>query len=421
MRVAVVADLLRPNGAGLMALTQAQLLSMDHDVMLLTASSPSKLGEEGYSHRTFTSSEAILDKPLSPAHSFRNRRDFRAWLVEQLRGFKADIVMLHNVGRVLDQGQVADLSRTVPVGMTLHDQWFVRDAHYTFTHNGTVRHEFEPDRAPDVAHGYRHLTTVAARSGRLVAIAPSQWIRSEWQQVFPTLPCIHLRNPVDVETFPLIHRSEARARLGIADDAQIVGFVGGPSHVRKGFVRLNAAVRQILGEQVNLILIAVGGHSSSLGDRAMRSIDADSPLRVGEGRSSVPGVDKSIAAHTVVVGGVSRDLIPDIYGAMDVVVHPSVIDNLPTVPIEVGLVGTRCLATAVGGTSESIASPDDLLDPSIDPSGLAMAIRTALNEASNEDMEAREQRRATLVSRFGSETHRPLLSASLRWIAEGLR
>ena len=417
MKIAVVADLLRPNGAGLMALAQARLLAVDNDVALLSGSSTAELAGQGYLHRTFTGSEAILDRPLNSAEALRHRRDFRAWMLAELADFGADLVLTHNVGRVLDQVQIAELSRTIPVGATLHDQWFTRDAHYSFEFQGSVRHEFEPGRARGAAHGYGHLTRVANCAGRLVGIAPSKWLRAEWEQAFPTLPCVHLHNPLDVEAFPLISRSEARARLGIDLDAKIIGFVGGPSHARKGFKRLNSAVRQLLQVRGDVTLLAVGGSASSVGALARRTLHNDSPVGVGQGCPPAPGVASSIAANTIVVGGVSRSLMPDLYAAMDVVVHPSAIDNLPTVPIEAGLVGTRCLATGVGGTAEAIASLDDLLDPKIGPLALSAAISAALDQAAVERIDARERRRAALVARFGYDAHVPQLNATIRWIS----
>ena len=421
MRVAVVTDLLRPNGAGLMALAQADILSHDHEVALLSGSASGTLGSSLFDHRTFMGSEIILDQPLTTSEGLHLRRDFGAWLATNLNDFGADVVMTHNIGRVLDQNQVTDLSRTVPVGATIHDQWWIRDAHYTFRHNASVRHEFEPRRARGGAHGYGHLASVGQRAGRLVGIAPSRWLRDEWAAVYPTVPCLHLQNPLDTEAFPLSSRSDARARLGLRSDSTIVGFVGGPNQPRKGFGRLASAVRQLIHKRKDLILLAVGGIDSSIGARAAQVLSPASPLNAGLERPPAPGVAPSIASNTIVVGGVDRSLMADLYSSMDLLVHPSAADNLPTVPIEAGLAGTRPLATAVGGTEETVAFEADLLDPEIGTAALAGVIDAELDAAKVESDEVRRARRDILSARFGHATHRPLLNGALHWIVGGER
>ena len=162
----------------------------------------------------------------------------------------------------------------------------------------------------------------------------------------PTVPCLHLQNPLDTEAFPLSSRSDARARLGLRSDSTIVGFVGGPNQPRKGFGRLASAVGQLIHKRKDLILLAVGGSDSSIGASAAQVLSPASPLNAGLERPPAPGVAPSIASNTIVVGGVDRSLMADLYSSMDLLVHPSAADNLPTVPIEAGLAGTRPLATA---------------------------------------------------------------------------
>ena len=128
-----------------------------------------------------------------------------------------------------------------------------------------------------------------------------------------------------------------------------------------------------------------------------------------------------IAPNTIVVGDATRSMLADLYSAMDVLVHPSLIDNLPTVPIEAGLVGTKCLATDVGGTAESIASTVDLIDPEIEPMAMAYAIRAAIDAAAAETGADRLARRASLLERLGHAEYRPRLEAAIQWIARGAR
>ena len=105
--------------------------------------------------------------------------------------------------------------------------------------------------------------------------------------------------------------------------------------------------------------------------------------------------------------------IRDRYGAANVLVHPSRIDNLPTVPIEAGLTGTRCLASDVGGTSETIADTDDLFPADIAIEDLGGRVSTALDESWSETTDDRMARRVAQVDRFSVETHRSEIVAAL--------
>ena len=115
-------------------------------------------------------------------------------------------------------------------------------------------------------------------------------------------------------------------------------------------------------------------------------------------RSASTGTLLSFRAST-------RSLVPALYGAADVLVHPSIIDNLPTVPIEAGLCGTRCLASDVGGTRETIADTSDLFSIDAGPNEIGLRISEALSEAKRETSRDRQLRRNAQVERFSIDQH----------------
>ena len=151
--------------------------------------------------------------------------------------------------------------------------------------------------------------------------------------------------------------------------------------------------------------VATGGLESELGDgplldRVKRP--TANPLR-----------DLGIEGPAIIVSDVDHTLMATLYGAANVLVHPSRIDNLPTVPIEAGLTGTRCLASDVGGTSETIADTDDLFPADIAIEDLGGRVSTALEESWSETTDDRMARRVAQVDRFSIETHRSEIVAAL--------
>ncbi|MFT7476492.1 MAG: glycosyltransferase involved in cell wall biosynthesis [Verrucomicrobiales bacterium] len=98
--------------------------------------------------------------------------------------------------------------------------------------------------------------------------------------------------------------------------------------------------------------------------------------------------------------------------------HPSIIDNLPTVPIESGLCGLNCLASNVGGTRETIADRRGLFALDIGPCELGELIGDALMSVADETSEDRQRRRDAQLERFSIESHRDALVPLLDSLAQ---
>ncbi|MFN3599995.1 MAG: glycosyltransferase [Dietzia sp.] len=78
--------------------------------------------------------------------------------------------------------------------------------------------------------------------------------------------------------------------------------------------------------------------------------------------------------ESVVFAGVRTDM-PAVYRAADVVLLPSLVENLPTVLIEAGAVGRPVVATTVGGIPEIVLDgATGLLCPPADPGAMAERI-----------------------------------------------
>lgn len=422
MRVAVLSDLVRPNGAGVMALLAADILTeAGHETVVLggamTADLEASLQNDHHAAATFTHDERALDGSVTATDHRSFTRSFRRWLQGMLTQYLPDVLYVHNCGRVLSQLDLADLSNQIPLVHTMHDELFFTDSHYSYQspRTGLSVRTFEPGRSESVIeHRYDHLFDVPSRVGTFVAIGPSEWITDRARRVFPTLRIDHIVNAVDTSLFDLQNRSSARRLLGLPTDLPIVLFVGSPTQERKGFDIFDAAVQRVsaVSWQHPLALVAGGSGSVATGDG--RELLGDGPLAdLVDSPSSNPVGALGTHSRSVIISGLDRSLMPAMYGAADVLVHPSIIDNLPTVPIEAGLCGTRCLASDVGGTAETIADQRDLFPADISAPDLSMLIQRAIEDAAIETQMERQTRRSAQIERFDVERHRNVILALL--------
>lgn len=413
MRVGVVSDMIRPNGAGVMALLGAELLSdAGHEVVLIAAAAQPtfvhEFGDSMFGAANFSNDERALDRSVTQADHQGLQRSFLGWLMDRIGEWEIDLVYVHNCGRTLSQLDLADMSRLIPVAHTMHDEWFYSDAHYTFTSpSGEVVRTYEPATAEEVlAHRYEELFDVPNRMGNFVGIGPSNWLTERARRVFPTIRFEHLPNPVDGEFFALQDRSAARAELGLPEDAAIALFVGNPTQERKGFRSYEHGVREasrILGRPI--LRLVAGGAGSVVTGGATTQLLAGPIAELVRRPTLNPIGSLGIDGPGIVLSGLDRSRIPALYGAADVLVHPSLMDNLPTVPIEAGLTGTRCLASDVGGTRETIADLDDLFDPHLAAIPLGERIADAISSAATETAHDRQRRRDRQIDRFSPQTH----------------
>jgi len=429
MRIGVVSDFFRHNGAGLMALRAADMLTdAGHEVVILggsiDASLLDTLRDQHGAASSFTHDERLLDILLNRADAAVMRRGIRRWLDEHIAREDLDVVYVHNCGRLLNQLELAELSTKIPVAHTMHDEWFFSDAHYTYVSpvtGGTLR-TFEPATRPSLLeHRWDHLFGVPAAVGDLVAIGPSDWITERARRVFPGLDVVHIPNSVDADLFDLHDRAASRQHLGLNEDVLVAMFVGNPVEHRKGFAAFEQAALAASDRVGPILRLVVGGQQSTVHGNALDMLPDG---RLAEFVKAAPPRTQprlAVAGDGLVLSGIDRSWMPLLYGVANIVVHPSRIDNLPTVPIEAGLCGTRCLASDVGGTRETIADIADLFPLDIDSVGLGERVESALIESGSETSDLRRARRQVQLDRFGITTHRAHVLATLSRLIDGSR
>jgi glycosyltransferase involved in cell wall biosynthesis len=168
-------------------------------------------------------------------------------------------------------------------------------------------------------------------------------------------------NGVDAEGIrrAALPRAEARAALGVPDDAPVVGTVGGIT-AKKGHVGLVRAARAVIDTHPEACFVFVG-----------LPIDPE-PVQAEIARLGL--------GDAVVMAGYRPDaatLMP----AFDVYCLPSRFEGMPVSLLEAMAVGLPSVATAVGGVPEVATDRDDaLLVPPDDPDRLAEALIALLGD-----------------------------------------
>jgi glycosyltransferase involved in cell wall biosynthesis len=167
-------------------------------------------------------------------------------------------------------------------------------------------------------------------------------------------------NGIDRERFRPVDRVEARSKLGLPADAEVVVSVGHLAE-HKGTLDLLAAVPRLVEARPRALVAFVG----------------DGPLlhRVAHA-SEHGGRDK---ARVLLVGRTSHEEVALWMSASDVVCLPSWDEGMPNVVREAHSVGRPVVATDVGGVPEAIFRRElGRLVPPRDPAALAEALAEQL-------------------------------------------
>lgn len=273
---------------------------------------------------------------------------------------EADVVQLHNThGNYFSLAALPYLTRKRPVVWLLHDMW-------AFT--GHVAYSYDCERwrhgcgscpylaaypavpRDTTAMLWRFKRRVYERS-RLNLVAPSRWLADLVREspLLNRFPVHHIPYGVDTQVYSPGRQDEARRRLDLPLDRQVVLFVATDlAEERKGFHLLNQALKG-LDDPLLLAVASSGSAASSVEMRLLRTED--------------------------------EWLLVDAYRAADVVALPTLADNLPNVVIESMACGKPCVAFATGGVPEAVQHlKTGYLVPTGDVSGLAKGLRAVLED-----------------------------------------
>lgn len=206
--------------------------------------------------------------------------------------------------------------------------------------------------------GKRWQILAAARHCRAV-MAPSQALRQRLIDAGIEAGQVSVNcNGVDTRLFQPQDADAARARLGVAADAQVLLFVGNlkPS---KGCLDLLDAFIQIASTRPQLMLVFVGD---------------------GVARQSLiqRAADARLTGRVRTLGKLDLALLPDWYAASRLLCLPSHSEGLPNVVLEAMACGRPVVATRVGGVAEVLPAFAGILVPPHDTAALVAALLQAL-------------------------------------------
>ena len=283
-----------------------------------------------------------------------------------------DILHGHNLhGGYFDLRQLPQLSRRLPVVLSLHDAWLL---------GGHCVHSFACERwqigcgdCPDLTIPYaiRRDATISNwrqraliyRQAQLYVVTPCEWLQRkvERSNLMPGIKNMRvIPNGIDLTIFQPADKPRVRQQLGIPHDAATLLFAANGCYRNrwKDYETMRAAVAHLSDSEAadRLLFLALGeaGQDEQIGRAMIRWIPYQADQRV----------------------------VAQYYQAADVYLHGARADTFPNAVLESLACGTPVVATQVGGIPEQIEQGvTGFLTPECDPASMADALRRLLADA----------------------------------------
>lgn len=253
---------------------------------------------------------------------------------------QADIINLHwiNFGFLSLAGLERLFALGKPIVWTLHDMWaFTGGCHYSRgcerfrSHCGYCPYLSRPG-AYDLSFEIFEQKKALFAQTPVTFVTPSQWLADLTQQAALTgqFSTHRIPYPIDTTLFTPQPKTEVRKKMGLPLDKKLILFAGANTQdPRKGYLYFREAVNQLAGIQDNAEVLVFGKSNAD----AYRDI-----------------------ARPVHDLGKLSDLarIAEAYAAADVMVVPSLEDNLPNTVLEAMACGTPVVGFDIGGIPDMI-------------------------------------------------------------------
>lgn len=293
---------------------------------------------------------------------------FPSFLPKKINANDYDVVHLHWIGG--EFLSVEDIGRVrAPIVWTLHDMWAFCGAEHYVDHDrwreGYSRENRDPRESGFDMNSWVWKRKKTAWARRFQIVTPSNWLAecASSSSLLGEMNVFRIPNALDTVTWAPTDRIQARAALGITDDAPLIlfGAVNATSDPRKGFDLLAEALR-LLSESIPNLHLAVFGDNN------------------GQGLIP-PSIDVNYLGHLSDECDLQR-----VYGASDAFVIPSRLDNLPNTGLEALSCGTPVVGFRIGGMPDIVDHlRNGYLAEPFDAEDLATGIRWVLKATTSDD------------------------------------
>jgi glycosyltransferase involved in cell wall biosynthesis len=310
-----------------------------------------------------------------------DRTEDGAALIEQLP--PCDVLHLHWVAGLIDyRSFFPRAARRAPIVWTLHDMNpFTGGCHYDhgcgkFQAACGACPQLGSSRPQDLSRSIWQRKRESYESvprGRMQLVTPSRWLADQVQRssLFGKFGVRVIPYGLDLEAFAPRERGHARSVLGLKQDAKVVLFVAhSMGDRRKGFA--------LLAQALNQIQDMPGVHLLSMG--------------------RMTHLEKAGIPHVALGQVQSERLLSMVYSAADVVVVPSLQDNLPNTVLESLACGTPVIGCDVGGIPDAVREGvTGMLTPAGDAAALGRALLVMLENPGTRAAMAENCRRVAVA------------------------
>lgn len=285
----------------------------------------------------FTKSKWFTTNPILHSENSKSKIP-----IELINNSNADIVHLHWINH--DMISIEDIARIkIPIVWTLHDSWaFCGAEHHPnvlendkrYIEGYLKKNKPSSTKGKDICRTTWERKRKSWKNQKFVFISPSVWLKNRLQEsyLFKNAECYVIPNIVPQNIFYKRTRQVCREALGFEKSKKIIGFgaaddITDKNSIKGGKQLIEALNKLKLLEDVQLLVFGP----------------------VSEGFAKLINID------TIYTGYIqSPQILAAIYGALDVFVCPSLIENLPTTCIEAQLCGVPVVAFNVGGIPEIV-------------------------------------------------------------------
>jgi glycosyltransferase involved in cell wall biosynthesis len=274
-----------------------------------------------------------------------------------------DIVHIHWVG----SGMVSleDFTKiNAPIVLSLHDMWaFTGGCHYDENCNGyesgcgnckVLGSQKEYDLSKKI---FQTKEKIFSQISNLTLVGLSRWIEKSSKEsiIFKNKRFVNIPNPIDINIFKPFNQNSSRDLWSLPKNKKLIlfGAMSATSDLRKGFLELSGAVKDLKGKDIELVVFG-----------------SNKPLN---------NINLNLKIHYL--GNIDNDEgLAKLYSAADVMIVPSLQENLSNSIMESLSCGTPVVGFNIGGNSDMIEhKKNGYLSAPFKPDSLKSGIEWVLN------------------------------------------